>query len=444
MRWKSMELTVPETGRRRCKILSSTGALAVCPRCALELPKNTGGEPRPWASLWQLNQHVVISKTKKSIAYVRVPRQWFKCDHEDADWSTRLGRGAFGVISPVSEDVCMKHFDSRREFYYEAIVNDLMQATRERHPFHEGAGRLLGFVGVCVPCRALLFPRLKCNLLQLDWSKGDLGVLTTEFTGLLSGILFLNRYCAMTHCDVSPDNILATGDLTLGDPGRLILSDLGSVVLHTGSKWSGLVVTSNLGLKQHSYEAKVSPKLICKHLYKPSCVLLQCYLSCLGQVHATVLDQSYPLSPQFALTVDVSSLGYSLLACLELYLDLPAQNPLKFLFHAAPGMRPDPVYYLGFMIPRVVMSQILSNVWRMTIDLGLDCTGNAPSLPVRQPHREAFERQCYLYKANHKAEALATCAEKLSCSRLKTLVKRLLHRDYFSHGGRQHNGGFFF
>ncbi|QDQ69244.1 tegument serine/threonine protein kinase [Colobine gammaherpesvirus 1] len=443
MRWKSMEATAPETPRRKSKIRSSIGALDVCPRCTMELRNPDSEYSQLWDSKYYMKHHVVISKTNKSVAYLRVPRQWFRCTHQDPDWSTCMGRGAFGVISPVTEEQCMKHFTSRREFYYEAIMNDIMEATRERYPFHKGATRLLGVVGVCVPCRALLFPRLRCNLLELDWTRVNLDLLTSEFIGLLSGVIFLNRYCCMTHCDISPDNILATGDLTPGDPGRLVLADLGSVVLHTGSKWTRLVVTSNLGLRQHSYDSKIPPKLICKHLYKPSCVLFQCYLSCIDKPQAGVLDVVYPLSPQFALTVDVSALGYSLLACLELYLDLPILSPLKFLFPATPGDLLDDFYYMGFMIPRVVMTQMLSHVWHMTIDIGLDSSGRAQALPILQSHREAFASQCYLYKTNYKLDSLENCAEKLNSPRLKILVERLLHRDFFSHGGR-HCGGLLF
>nr|UQT64175.1 ORF36 [Human gammaherpesvirus 8] len=444
MRWKRMERRPPLTPLRRSRTQSSGGGLTICPRCALKLPKATRLSERPWASTWQLNQHIQVSKTKKATAYLKAPREWGQCTHQDPDWSKRLGRGAFGIIVPISEDLCVKQFDSRREFFYEAIANDLMQATRERYPMHSGGSRLLGFVHPCIPCRSIVYPRMKCNLLQLDWSQVNLSVMAAEFTGLMAAVSFLNRYCGMVHCDVSPDNILATGDLTPMNPGRLVLTDFGSVALHSGSKWTNLVVTSNLGFKQHCYDFRVPPKLICKHLYKPSCVLFQCYLSSLGKMHAQVLDQPYPISPNMGLTIDMSSLGYTLLTCLELYLDLPLNNPLKFLGSATRDGRPEPMYYLGFMIPRVVMTQILSAVWTMTLDLGLDCTGKAQAIPMRQEHQLAFQKQCYLYKANQKAESLANCSDKLNCPMLKSLVRKLLERDFFNHGGHPHTRGLVF
>ncbi|AJE29679.1 ORF36 [macacine gammaherpesvirus 12] len=417
------------------------GNWSVCPECA---PKALDPIPKVHSDIEKAAaSHITVIRTRKTLAQLKIPSDWCQCSHRATDWTAVLGRGSYGVVRSMSLGRCVKHFGSRREFFYECIFNDIVRACRERYPRNRGGDRILCFLEPCVPCRALIFPQLTGNLLNADLKHVDPERLAVEFSELKEGVRFLNNMCGIVHCDISPENILIKGELTTAY-GRLMIGDLGSASLHTGTPWTGVMVTSKLGFVQHTYHFKTPAKFLCKHIYRPSCLLYRCLLSCTGGPRALVLDQPFQITPQLGLTIDISSLGYSLLACLEKYLQPADPFPQQGALAGASSESAHPLFYLSCMVPRVVIAEIFSRAWDIPLDLGIDSSGSAPAIPLRESYRRVFADQCSLYRAQFKEDALENASSRLCGSKLKLVLQKLLVRDYFSHCGNCGDHGFFF
>lgn len=366
--------------------------------------------------------------------YVKLPENMTRCDHLPITCEYLLGRGSYGAVYAHADNATVKLYDSVTELYHELMVCDMIQigkATAE-----DGQDKaLVDYLSACTSCHALFMPQFRCSLQDYGhWHDGSIEPLVRGFQGLKDAVYFLNRHCGLFHSDISPSNILVDFTDTMWGMGRLVLTDYGTASLHDHNKMLDVRLKSSKGRQLYRLYCQREPFSIAKDTYKPLCLLSKCYIL-RGAGHIPDPSACGPVGAQTALRLDLQSLGYSLLYGIMHLADSTHKIP-----YPNPDMgfdRSDPLYFLQFAAPKVVLLEVLSQMWNLNLDMGLTSCGESPCVDVTAEHMSQFLQWCRSLKKRFKESYFFNCRPRFEHPHLPGLVAELLADDFFGPDGRR-------
>ncbi len=191
---------------------------------------------------------------------------------------------------------------------------------------------------------------------------------------------------------------------------------------------------SSKGRQLYRLYCQREPFSIAKDTYKPLCLLSKCYIL-RGAGHIPDPSACGPVGAQTALRLDLQSLGYSLLYGIMHLADSTHKIP-----YPNPDMgfdRSDPLYFLQFAAPKVVLLEVLSQMWNLNLDMGLTSCGESPCVDVTAEHMSQFLQWCRSLKKRFKESYFFNCRPRFEHPHLPGLVAELLADDFFGPDGRR-------
>ncbi|AAK38235.1 ORF27 [callitrichine gammaherpesvirus 3] len=379
------------------------------------------------------HRHLKVTNIDKrtETLFVKLPDQMTTCDHEPISFNHLLGAGSYGAVYTHGTDATVKVYDSISELYHELMVCDMIQIGKEKSENGKTAA-LIDYLSACTHCHALFLTPYRCSLQDFDyWTDLVIDPLVQGFKGLKDALHFLNKNCGLFHSDVSPSNILVDFTPHLWHMGKLVLTDFGNATLHSGNKMLDVRLKSSKGRQLYKMYYQREPFTVAKDTYKPFMLLSRCYvLRMMGKELDPVTCG--PMNDKTALNMDLQCLGYSLLYCLVKLADTTNKIPYPYPNVGLP--RSDAAYYLQFAAIKIVLLEVLSQLWNMDVNLGITSCGEVKCVALSQDHLSQFVRWCKSFKKRFAESQFFNCRMRLEHPELPELVGELLATDYFSAG----------
>ncbi|ARW78099.1 tegument serine/threonine protein kinase [Common bottlenose dolphin gammaherpesvirus 1 strain Sarasota] len=410
-------------------------------------PRASADSPLPLCTaidkMGEQPKHLTATGTDKEhrTIYARLPSEYNNCAHGPVPkHRPKLGEGAFGCVYPVTDDTCVKVFTSHGTFYHEFIMNDLIALAMIHRDGRETRHHaLLNLMNACVQCRVIFYPRCKFGLNKFrNWCPSNIPPLICGFEGLHDAIVFLNEKCGIFHSDVSPCNILIE-DAGRGKLGRLVLTDMGISSPHDGNRFNRCVLKSNKGKPLYEISSTRNPFMVCKDAFKPAFLLSRCHTLKQRIEFENLEAWSCPIGQRLALDIDTASLGYTLLYALERLLVCYDKDPTLDFYCKNGTDNQHLEYYLQFLVPKVVLCNLLSRIWNVQLHLGVNMRGETTATKLSPEHVTKFARWVEQFKTRLELSATPRSTDRIKNPQLAHLTCKLLSQDYFSehgHGSR--------
>ncbi|AAC95562.1 orf 36 [Ateline gammaherpesvirus 3] len=409
---------------------SCGGELKPCPEC-LQLHYNR------MPILSQLiTEHKFMSVAEISAQKVvfKLPKSWFQCEHLKPQ-DELLGSGSFGAVKPISKVTCAKYFKDTEDFFHELVVCNLASIAQIRQPTK--SVHLVRMTGACIPCKCILFPRYAGSLYDFNcWEQLSAKKLAKEFRNLINTVNFLNDEVGIIHSDISTSNILVAHGPDF--PGRFMLADLGLATLHSGNHPTEICLKSSRGKILYNMACARDVFLLCKDPVKPAQVIFRCYLLACKLITSETLHQNFIVGKILAQNIDIASLFYTMLECVEKMIDSKNIKPsCQFYKKIGPDNESHRAYFLQFLVPRVIILEMLSKVWDTKLSIGIDSLGNTTEKNILEGQdKTLFASWCADLKGLIHKGGLQSNLNKLRALPLYELVLLFLKFDYFSLSGR--------
>nr|AIA82781.1 kinase [Bovine gammaherpesvirus 4]QJC19173.1 kinase [Bovine gammaherpesvirus 4] len=380
------------------------------------------------------NKHLSVCDVSEEKISLKVARCMLNCNHEQLNKKVTLGSGSFGSVRPLGPKKCVKtFFNVSANFYHELIMSDIifMAHMRAHDPLRTRS--LMVYLTACVNCQAIVLPRYTGSLSSFTgWDEVSADMLAHEFASLYNAIGFLNDECGIFHCDVSLGNILIDRGYGGSKFGKLVLGDFGISCFHYGNTYTNVTLKSPRGKVLYNLYSLRCPFFICADSYKPASILYKCYLLNFERKYLNFKEHEMVIGKYQAKVIDLAALGYCLYTCIEHMLDIKNERPSEMFYAKTVNDRTHLMYYLQFMAPKVVMSELLSYVWDTQIDLGLDSKGRANKISLHGEHMKQFRQWCHELTGRYK-QCLLNQQQKIATSRdLKVIVLKLVSLDFFT------------
>nr|ABO48416.1 tegument serine/threonine protein kinase [Wood mouse herpesvirus] len=330
--------------------------------------------------------HVSCEEVNGRPAFI-APPIWERCFHTQFTPGEPIGEGGFGHVSTMASDesLCIKYVPKLTALFKEAVIMDIVHLTSLFKP-HGASNKVLQMMFACIDCQCIVLPKMRCSLDNYpEWSPNSVVDTLIGFRGLIDGLLFLNFTCGITHCDVSPSNILV-GAAGLSD---LVLSDLGiaTIICNHGMPGEIPIFSKTLGRVTSLYSSSC-PMFFAKREYRPSTCLFICYKAIKEQKNPESVPM-YWRTPQEGLRLDLCSLYYSFQDSLLCMAGFP-QRRLDVLKVSPPP--PDRAgKYLAYMMQRTVVTHFMCEVWGLSVETGLDIDGGSSNIHIPRTHRSYFK-----------------------------------------------------
>lgn len=364
---------------------------------------------------------------ESKIVYVKIPKKYSACNHGGFDYETRIGRGAFGHIVPMTRPslTCAKRFNNSSDFYHELIMNDLIEMTMSFNYdlCNKVRPLLIGILGACVKCKAIFYKRYNCSLHHYRyWNTHNIRPLAENFRLLVDAIYFLNKTCNVFHSDISPCNILVETAYDSSHILKLIITDLGISSICSGGDYEHITLRAPRGRNIYCICSKRFPLGLCKDDYKPAFLLRHCHKIFKEKtLDPNTLSIAEPISQDLALRTDIVALGYTLLYVIERYIDSKRKYLTGHYYRNLQETRQQPLYYLKCAVPKVVLCNFLSCNFSKNINLGVSTSAKPTDLGLPVDEGREFLQQCGLFLE----EVNAAYAKVKYCTHLDTLVDLL-------------------
>ncbi|CAA45659.1 tyrosine-specific protein kinase [Saimiriine gammaherpesvirus 2] len=411
---------------------SCNGELRPCPEC---LQPHFSKIPI-LSQLITEHKFMCVSEISAHKVVFKLPKSWFQCEHLKPQEDAVLGSGSFGSVKPISKVTCAKYFTDPVDFYHELIACNLAALAQIRNSTR--AIYLVRMTGAYIPCKCILFPRYAGSLYDFKcWDKISAKKLAKEFKSLVNAVNFLNDEVGIIHSDISTSNILVAHGPDF--PGTFLLADLGVASLHSGNHQTELCVKNSRGKILYNMSCTRDIFLLCKDPVKPAQVIFRCYLLACKLINSETLHQTFIVGKILAQNIDMASLFYTMLECVEKMLDTKDIKPSREFYNKiGPDDESHKAYFLQFLVPRVVLLEMLSRLWDTKLSIGIDSFGNTTEKNVLEVQDKIlFASWCTHLKGFLHKGGLQLNLNKLRAQPLYELVRFFLKFDYFSLSGRQ-------
>lgn len=365
----------------------------------------------------------------------KLPDGYNRCTHAPIPtYRPKIGCGSFGNVYAMDDWTCAKMFYDAESFYQELMMSDLISLAKDYREESETRHRaLMKMLGACVPCRVIFFPRYHFNLSKFqNWCPENIQNIVNGFEGLYNALWFLNEKCGIFHSDVSPCNILVEIGARRGALGRLVLADVGISTPHEGNNFNKCILKSSRGRPLFEVGSVRDPYDICKDAYKPACLLARCHALKVQRLEGDLQDGLFSVSKKLALVIDTASLGYTLLFAIEKLIDYFEKDFMMEFYYKLGVEHNNPLYYLQFLVPKVVYCRLLSRLWNVKLDLGINMKGECSSTKLYPEHVSTFALWVEQFKDFLEKSLLSNITDRLKNTQLAHITCKLLAQDYFN------------
>lgn len=383
----------------------------------------------------QTNTLICTRTYADEFMYIKFPEKYWSCNHKKTDKNAqKLGQGSFGTVVKHSAYHVAKKFLDTTDMFHEVIGTEMVKlGVAMKGKFNLP---ILLSSEVCIPCKTIFYPLKKSSLLAYhEWDDDSTEQLVDAFKGLSEAVDFLHETCNIFHSDIDPANILVE-KIRGAESGiaRLILTDFGVCSLHDLNKYTHIRLHDKNDKTAYSMIYQRMPDEMCKQFFKPFFVLSYLYKRAL---RVPELNDPYGFGPvphRIAYKVDTVALGMSLLWAIIKMTDITNKTRVFGSYdHMVPRRS---AYLIQLLAPKVVLLEILSDLWGLDLNLGLTSDGTSKGVILTTEDVQELRKCTAITKKNFADSLFFTHKYRLQNSELRNLVRDFMKHDYFVPDGR--------
>lgn len=366
--------------------------------------------------------------------YLKLPTRYSKCKHvELTRKNQRLGSGTFGTVKKFDDTTAAKQFVDSQDFFNEIMITEMVKVGLRLRQTDNIT--ILTNNSACVPCRIIFFPLMRYSLAAFsEFSAKNVPQLVDHFRHLQDAVIFLNKTCGLFHSDIDPLNILVEQTPDPTDIGRLFIADLGVASPHDGNDMINIRLLDENNTDRHKLIYQRSAEECCKEAYKSFMVSSFLYQRALMQ-HG--VDDPYgfgAIRQDIALKIDMSALALCLLWCIVRIADVTNKTKIFARYEKRPIARAS--LLLSRLAPKVVMFEILSDLWETEIDIGLSSNGMSRGVILTEDDIHDFREWTTITKKQFAESEFFNNKHLIQNADLKYIFLELIKYDFFRPRGK--------